>query len=134
MKRKIMKSMCATLAIAAVFGNVISIGAKSQSDSKQVGSAILSGVSTIEKTSGRAYSTLSKRGSATVRSTYKYYTKNNKIKTVNQDTTTGGGATGGAWNFSLDNGCESRSIRSTHTGGCDGATGSFTTEIVWKIK
>ena len=132
MKRKIMKSMCATLAIAAVFGNVISIGAKSQSDSKQVGSAILSGVSTIEKTSGRAYSTLSKRGSATVRSLYEYRDSKKKVRSVNQDTTTGGGATGGAWNFSLDSGSESKSIRSTHTGGCDGATGSFKTEIVWK--
>lgn len=89
----------------------------------------MSGVSTIEKTSGRAYSTLSKRGSATVRSTYKYYTKNKRIKTVNRDTTTGGGATGGAWNFSLDADCESISINSTHAGGCDGKTGSFKTEI-----
>ncbi len=131
MKRKIMKSICATLAMVAVLGNVAAVEAKSQSDSRQVSSAILTGVSTIEKTSGRAYTTLSKRGSATVRSEYKYHSRNGSIKTVNQDTTTGGGATGGAWNFSLGEGCKSESISSKHTGGYNGTSKSFNTNIAW---
>ncbi len=131
MKRKIMKSICATLAMVAVLGNVAAVEAKSQSDSRQVSSAILTGVSTIEKTSGRAYSTLSKRGSATVRSEYKYYNSSGKPKVVNQDTTTGGGATGGAWNFSLGEGCKSDSISSKHTGSYNGTTKSFNTNIKW---
>lgn len=131
MKRIFMKSMCVAMAIVAVLGNVTSVEARSQSDSKWIGSAILTGVSTIERSSGKAYSTLSERGSATVRSEYKYYNKKGILRTVNQDTTTGGGRSGGAWNFSLDDGCRSKSIRSVHAGGYNGASGNFKTYITW---
>lgn len=113
---KYLKKISALALAAALSLTVLGSGTDASAFTKTKNGLTLKGESSIAKTKGSAWGSVSPKSYLSIASFYKYKNKSGEIKTVPTDLTGAGDSAGASWSYTLASGCVSKRIDTRWTG------------------